>query len=234
MSVTLVRLVRCPFSPRRHNHSNQTSNYCHNGLSPLSLPLRCEKDKCIPQNVFQHNRLSLRISLPMRGFMCERVVDRIKIKRICLAAACTKSEKSLWARMCLKSLEEKRVKKRLWFVVCSYSLPSTHTHTLVHIQQLTHFNMLTEWTRDQPPDSLIAGWPFFYLLSQSQQVEVTIGTFYNTTGWRKTSPVDNNASPPLGSLVVNGLQPLCVTISAEMQQLVRWTKPLHPQHAHFF
>lgn len=33
-----------PFCLRKPHHDNQTSNYCQNGLSPLSLQLRCERE----------------------------------------------------------------------------------------------------------------------------------------------------------------------------------------------
>lgn len=48
-----IGLFVCCFCLRWPHKNNQPSNYCQNGLSPLSLPLRCEKDKCILQNAFQ-------------------------------------------------------------------------------------------------------------------------------------------------------------------------------------
>lgn len=142
--------------------------------------------------VFQHS--SLRV-------LCASEWSR-KFKRICLAAACTKSKKSLWARMCLKSLEEKCVENDT-LVCCMFLFTPQHTHwptdALLHIQHLTHFNMLTEWTRDQPP-RLTDCWMTIFLSPEPKPTDrghhrVTTDHLY-TTGWRKTSPVDNYASPP--------------------------------------
>lgn len=72
-----------PFCLRSPHHDNQTSNYCQNGLSPLSLQLRCEregreekkkKEKRIPQNMFPQNMLHLRTS-PPGDFWCQAVAD---------------------------------------------------------------------------------------------------------------------------------------------------------------